>query len=396
MIINKSNRLNDVKEYYFSTKLKEISTLIKDGKPIINLGIGSPDLAPPKNVINAINAAVLEEKNHSYQSYNGLPEFRNTIADFYKTHYKVTLNSDNEILPLMGSKEGIMHISMAFLNEGDEVLIPNPGYPTYTSVTKLVKAIPVFYDLKQENNWLPNIEDLEKLDLKKVKIMWLNYPNMPTGNVATKALFKQLITFAKKHQILLVNDNPYSFVLNQKPLSILSINGAKEVAIELNSLSKTFNMAGWRVGMLLGKSTYIKTVLQVKSNMDSGMFYGIQKGAITALKTTNEWFDNQNKIYEKRRKIVWKILDKLNCTYNKSSVGLFIWAKIPNDKNAIEFTDDLLYKKDVFITPGIIFGSNGKGYIRLSLCINKEKLEEVLKRIISQSHTKNHKDSQRN
>ncbi len=381
MIIEKANRLNTVKEYYFSTKLKEIRTLIRLGKPIINLGIGSPDIAPPIKVIEAISEAVLNEKNHSYQSYQGLPEFRIAIAKFYKTHYNVNLNSETEILPLMGSKEGIMHISMAFLNEGDQVLIPNPGYMTYTSVTKLLKAKPIHYHLKQENNWYPDFETLEKLDLCKVKIMWLNYPNMPTGSVATKTVFQRLIAFAKKHQILLVNDNPYSFVLNQKPLSILSIEGAKEVSIELNSLSKTFNMAGWRVGMLLGNETYIKTVLQVKSNMDSGMFYGIQKGAIAALGITNGWFDKMNAIYKTRREIVWRILDKLNCTYDKNAVGLFVWAKIPKGIKSEQLTDKLLYEKDVFITPGTIFGTNGEGYIRVSLCASEEKFKEVLEKI---------------
>lgn len=381
MIINKANRLDNVQEYYFSTKLKEIRELISQKKPIINLGIGSPDLAPPKQVVEAISNAISIDKNHSYQSYQGLPEFRNAIAKFYKNHYDVNLDSDSEILPLMGSKEGIMHVSMAFLNTGDEVLIPNPGYITYSSVTKLVHAKPIYYNLTKENNWFPDFNALEKLDLSKVKLMWLNYPNMPTGGLATKELFKQLIVFAKKHQILLVNDNPYSFVLNQKPLSILSINGAKEVALELNSLSKTFNMAGWRVGMLLGKESYIKTVLKVKSNMDSGMFYGIQKGAIAALEISKTWFDNINSIYKKRRSIVWLILDQLNCTYDKNAVGLFVWAKIPNGINSNNFTDNLLYNKDVFITPGIIFGTNGEGYIRISLCVNEDKLNEVLNRI---------------
>jgi aspartate/methionine/tyrosine aminotransferase len=395
MVINKSNRLNNVDEYYFSTKLKEIRSLISQGKPIINIGIGSPDLAPPKKVVEAISKAIYNDNNHSYQSYQGLPEFRSAIAKFYKNHYSVDLNLDNEILPLMGSKEGIMHISMAFLNEGDAVLIPNPGYMTYTSVTKLVKAKPIYYDLKAENNWFPDFDALEKLDLSKVKIMWINYPNMPTGSVATKKLFEQLISFAKKHKILLVNDNPYSFVLNQKPLSIFSIGGAKEVALELNSLSKTFNMAGWRVGMLLGKSEYIKTVLQVKSNMDSGMFYGIQKGAIAALEITNGWFDKMNAIYKTRRALVWQILDELDCTYDKTAVGLFVWAKVPNGINSEALTDKLLYEKDVFITPGTIFGTNGEGYIRASLCVNEEKLNEVLNRIIiSQSYTEKYRVAQ--
>ncbi len=381
MIIKKSNRLNQVKEYYFSTKLQEIRELIADGNPIINLGIGSPDLAPPKQAIAAISKAVDDDKNHSYRSYKGLLEFRNAIAEFYKNYYEVKVNPENEILPLMGSKEGIMHISMAFLNAGDEVLVPNPGYITYTSVTKMLGAKPIFYNLTADNNWFPNLKELEKLDLTKVKIMWINYPNMPTGANASIELFKELISFAKKHQILLVNDNPYSFILNDKPLSILSIEGAKEVALELNSLSKTFNMAGWRVGMVLGKSAYIKAILQAKSNMDSGMFYGIQKGAIAALDIKNTWFNNLNNIYSERRKIVWKILNKLACKYDKNSVGLFVWAKIPSNIKSEELTDKLLYEKDIFITPGTIFGTNGEGYVRLSLCVTKEKLKEVLSRL---------------
>jgi len=376
-MIKKADRLNQVKEYYFSTKLQEIRTLIADGKPIINLGIGSPDLAPPKTVIEAITNAVQDETKHSYRSYQGLPEFRQAIANFYQRHYKVKLNPKNEILPLMGSKEGIMHISMAFLNPEDEVLIPNPGYITYSSVTKMIGAKPILYNLIQENNWCPNLEELEKQDLSKVKIMWINYPNMPTGAVATVELFKKLIAFVKKHEILLINDNPYSFVLNQEPLSILSIEGAKEVALELNSLSKTFNMAGWRVGMLVGKSDYIKAVLQIKSNMDSGMFYGIQKGAIAALEITNGWFDNLNKIYKKRRKIVWRILDILQCEYDKDSVGLFVWAKIPKETNSEALTDKLLYEKNIFFTPGTIFGTNGENYIRVSLCIPEKQLLTV-------------------
>jgi len=381
MIINKSNRLHHVKEYYFSSKLKEIRTLIASGKPIINLGIGSPDLAPPKAAIDAIAKAVLDTKNHSYRSYQGIPEFRKAIAQFYNNKFTVDLNPDNEILPLMGSKEGIMHISMAFLNDGDAVLIPNPGYITYTSVAEMLNVKPIYYNLSATTNWLPNFEELEKLDLEKVKIMWLNYPHMPTGAIATEELFKKLIAFAKKHKILLVNDNPYSFVLNEKPLSILALDGAKEVALELNSLSKTFNMAGWRVGMLLGNANYINTVLQVKSNMDSGMFYGIQKGAIAALEMTNGWFTKMNTIYTKRREIVWQILDELHCEYNKNTVGLFVWAKTPNGVNSKLFTDELLYKKDVFITPGTIFGSNSEEYIRVSLCVDEEKLKEVLERI---------------
>jgi len=373
-----AKRLDDVKEYYFSIKLREVRSLISQGKPIINLGIGSPDMRPPQEVINALNNADV----HGYQNYQGIPELRSAIAKFYQKYYRVSLQEKNEILPLMGSKEGILHISMAFLNEGDEVLIPNPGYPTYTSVTKLVQAKPVFYNLIEENNWLPDFEALEKLDLKKVRIMWVNYPHMPTGSPATDELFKNLISFAKKHQILIVHDNPYSFILNKNPKSILSFSGAKNVAIELNSLSKTFNMAGWRVGMALGKSNYLDAVLKVKSNMDSGMYYGIQQGAIAALNLSDEWFDQINEIYNMRREIVWKICDELKCTYDKNSNGLFVWAKIPTGKSSNKITDDLLYKYDVFITPGTVFGTNGEGYIRFSLCVNEEKIQEVLTRML--------------
>lgn len=380
-MIQKANRLKDVKEYYFSTKLREVAQLIQEGKPVINIAIGSPDLQPPSNVIEALKSTMQLDNAHKYQSYQGIPEFRLAIANFYKTHYNVTLNPSAEILPLMGSKEGIMHISMAFLNKGDKVLIPNPGYPTYTSVTKLVEAEPVFYNLNENNNWLPNFQEIEKEDLSKVKIMWVNYPHMPTGAVALKNDFKKLIAFAKKHDILVVNDNPYSFILNNNPQSILEVEGAKEVAIELNSLSKTFNMAGWRVGMVVGNSEILKTILQVKSNMDSGMFLGIQKGAVEALKLSENWFKKQDVIYNKRRILVWKILDALGCTYDTKIGGLFVWAKIPKGEKSEEFTETLLFKKDVFITPGTVFGSNGEGYIRASLCVAEEVLEEVLTRV---------------
>jgi LL-diaminopimelate aminotransferase len=380
-MIQKADRLNDVKEYYFSKKLRDVAALKNEGKPVINIAIGSPDLQPSALVIEAIQKAVLLPNAHQYQSYQGIPELRNGMAEFYKINYGVELNSGSEILPLMGSKEGIMHISLAFLNKGDQVLIPNPGYPTYASVTNLVEAEAVLYNLNAENNWLPNFEEIEKNNLSKVKIMWVNYPHMPTGAVASKEDFQQLINFAKKHDILIVNDNPYSFILNDNPLSILAVEGAKEVAIELNSLSKTFNMAGWRVGMVVGDAQIIKTILEVKSNMDSGMFLGIQKGAVEAFKLSSDWFDLQNKIYEQRRKLVWKIFDALNCTYDSSIGGLFVWAKIPKGENSEEITDRLLYEKDVFITPGNIFGSNGEGYIRASLCVDEIALNEVLKRL---------------
>ena len=363
-MITTAKRLDTVEEYYFSSKLREVRQLQSEGKSIINMGIGSPDLSPSKEVIEAVAAAILDENGHGYQSYQGLPELRKGMADFYQNQFDVALNPNNEILPLMGSKEGIMHISLAFLNEGDHVLIPNPGYPTYTSVTNLVGAVPVYYDLKEANAWEPDFEALEKLDLSKVKIMWLGYPHMPTGARGSLALFEKLVAFAKKHNILLINDNPYSFVLNDNPMSLLQIEGAKDVALELNSLSKTFNMAGWRVGMVLGNPEIIDAVLKVKSNMDSGMFYGIQKGAVAALNCDKSWFEDQNKIYRRRRELTEKLAEKLGCEVYKAGVGLFVWAKLPEGiESAEKFIDEILYEKHIFITPGTIFGSNGEGYI---------------------------------
>lgn len=310
-----------------------------------------------------------------------MPELRESIAAFYKSNFNVNVEPANEILPLMGSKEGILHISMAFLNLGDAALIPNPGYPTYTSVTNLVGAEPLYYDLVAENNWFPDLDALEKQDLSKVKIMWVCYPHMPTGAVATKEQLQALVKFAKKNNILLVNDNPYSFVLNTAPTSILSIESAKDCALELNSLSKTFNMAGWRVGMVLGSKEHLDAVLKVKSNMDSGMFYGIQKGAIAALKSSKDWFSDLNKVYASRRDLIFQLADKLNCTYDKNAVGMFVWAKLPADSvSSEEFIDEVLYSKNVFITPGTIFGSNGEGYIRFSLCVTQDKIKEAISR----------------
>ena len=308
-----SKRLDHIKEYYFSRKLREVGKLIAEGKPVINLGIGSPDLTAPKSVEAALVKSMNLDGVHKYQSYQGIPELRKAIASFYEKQYNVKLDGINEVLPLLGSKEGIMHISMAFLNAGDKVLIPNPGYPTYTSVTNLVGAQPVFYDLDASLNWLPDLKALEAMDLNEVKLMWLCYPHMPTGAKASYEDLKHIVDFAKRHNILLVNDNPYSFILNDNPLSILSVEGAKEVALELNSLSKSFNMAGWRVGMVCGKSEFISNVLKVKSNMDSGMFLGLQKGAIEALNLDQEWFSSLNAIYEKRRKLVYKLAEKLGC-----------------------------------------------------------------------------------
>ncbi len=381
-MIEPAKRLKTVEEYYFSKKLREVNKRIAKGVPIINLGIGSPDLRPPSQAINELTLRVHDEKAHQYQSYQGLPELRQAIADFYRDHFYVGLNPNSEILPLMGSKEGIMHISLAFVNPRDEVLIPNPGYPTYESVTKLIGAKPIPYDLSQENNWLPDLEKLEERDLSKVKIMWINYPHMPTGAKATKRDFEEIVSFAIKHDILIVNDNPYSFILNDSPISFLNIAGAKNIGLELNSLSKSFNMAGWRVGMVCGDQRYIDHILKVKSNMDSGMFYGIQKGAIQALASGDMWFSSLTSVYEERRQLIWELANVLNCTYDKQASGLFVWAKLPDNKiNSEEFIDDILDTKGVFITPGSIFGSQGEGYIRFSLCVPAEKIKEAIERI---------------
>lgn len=380
-MIRTAHRLHTIEEYYFSKKLREVRALMAEGRPIINMGIGSPDLAPSKEIIESIQTAVFEAGAHQYQSYQGLPGLREAIAEFYSTKFMVKADPTNEILPLMGSKEGIMHISLAFLNEGDAVLIPNPGYPTYTSVTKLVGAQPKYYNLTAENGWFPDLEALAKQDLSKTKIMWVSYPHMPTGATATEIQFEKLVAFAKKKDLLLVNDNPYSFVLNDNPKSILAVDGAKDVALELNSLSKTFNMAGWRVGMVLGSSDHIDAILKVKSNMDSGMFYGIQQGAITALKSSQEWYDSLNEIYVRRRDLIFALADKLNCSYNENSVGMFVWAKLPvGSKSAEKFIDEVLYEQNIFITPGTIFGSNGEGYIRFSLCVTEDKIQEAISR----------------
>lgn len=380
-MIEAANRLQTVEEYYFSKKLREVSALIAAGKPIINLGIGSPDMQPPKAVLNAISRSFENPLAHKYQSYQGIPELREAIASFYKTNFDVSLCSNTEILPLMGSKEGIMHISMAYLNAGDAVLIPNPGYPTYQSVTKLVGAKELLYNLDAANNWMPDFKALEQLDLSKVKLMWVNYPHMPTGANPSNTVFEDLVAFGKKHNILIVNDNPYSFILNDSPKSILSVDGAKEFCLELNSLSKTFNMAGWRVGMVMGSKVHISNVLKVKSNMDSGMFYGIQKGAIEALKCSKTWFATLNKAYEARRDLVWKLADALNCKYDKEATGLFVWAKLPAHLKSEAFIDKVLKEHHIFITPGTIFGTQGEGYIRFSLCASTATLQDCITRL---------------
>lgn len=376
-----ADRISTVEEYYFSAKLREVNQLIADGKPIINLGIGSPDLAPDRKVTEALKSTADHPQAHGYQTYIGIPELRASIAHYYAESYGVNLNPAKEILPMMGSKEAIMHLSMTFLNPGDQVLIPDPGYPTYASVTKLVGAEAVYYSLDLAKKGRPNLEELENSDLSKVKIMWINYPHMPTGAPGSREILKELVAFAQKHDIILLHDNPYSHILTKEPISILSIPGANEVAMELNSLSKTFNMPGWRVGMLLGRADWISEVLKVKSNMDSGMFLGIQKGAIAALNLGESWFTDLEHVYQSRRKLVWKLADKLGLSYSTTDSGLFVWCKVPDGKTADELVDELLYEKNIFITPGKIFGSQGEGYVRFSLCMPEFKILEAINRI---------------
>ena len=376
-----SDRLGEVQEYYFSKKLKEVQLLRESGKPIINMGIGSPDLPPDPSVINALKDVADSPSAHGYQSYQGTTQLRNAMAEFYRRKYNVLLDPVTEVLPLMGSKEGIMHISMAFLNEGDEVLVPNPGYPTYTSVTKLLNAKPVYYSLREDDCWEPDWAALDQMDLSKVKLMWVNYPHMPTGAKGSEALFIRLVEFARRHNILLVHDNPYSFILNDEPKSLLEITGAKDHALELNSLSKTFNVPGWRVGMLAGKKDYLQAVLRVKSNMDSGMFLGIQEGAVAALKLDDSWMAEMNKVYERRRSLVLKMTRLLQLDVAENTVGLFVWAKVPEGQTATEIVDQLLYDYDIFITPGLIFGSKGASYVRFSLCVKEEQIDEAISRL---------------
>jgi aspartate/methionine/tyrosine aminotransferase len=382
MIVKPADRTGNVQEYYFSQKLAQIDRMRREGSDIINLGIGSPDQPPSGNTISALIDEANKPSSHGYQSYSGIPSLRKAFSDWYGKYFHVELNPDNEILLLMGSKEGIMHISMAFVNTGDEVLVPDPGYPTYSSVTNLVGGIVRKYNLSEENEWLPDLASLEKTDLSKVKLMWVNYPNMPTGARGSIDLFEKLVVFCRKHKILLCNDNPYSFILNNKYISLLAVDGAKDVALELNSLSKSHNMAGWRIGMVAGQSDYIKTILKVKSNMDSGMFLAMQKAAVEALNNQESWYGLINSVYSKRRRIVEEIMTLLKCRYDKSQVGLFMWGRIPDEiKDCELWIEDLLMKTLVFITPGFIFGKNGERYIRISLCATEEKLNEARKRL---------------
>jgi aspartate/methionine/tyrosine aminotransferase len=377
-----SKRLEGIGEYYFSQKLREIDELNKQGKNIINLGIGSPDLPPHADVIKVLQEESAKPNVHAYQSYKGSPVLRKAMSDWYKKWYNVDLNIDTEILPLIGSKEGIMHICMTYLNEGDQVLVPNPGYPTYRSAVKLAGGVCVDFDLLEENKYEPDFDQLDKSDLSKVKLMFVNYPQMPTGNNANRLLFEKIVAFGKKHGILIIHDNPYSFILNEHPMSLLAVEGAKDVVLELNSLSKSSNMAGWRVGMLCGAKERIDEVLRFKSNMDSGMFLPLQLAAAKALSLDKSWYDSINKIYNERRVKVFELLDLLQCVYSKDQVGMFVWAKIPATyKDGYALSDDVLYNSNVFITPGGIFGSAGDNYIRVSLCGSIERFEEAIARI---------------
>ncbi|MCW3087845.1 MAG: aminotransferase class I/II-fold pyridoxal phosphate-dependent enzyme [Sediminibacterium sp.] len=379
MTIATSKRLEGIGEYYFSQKLREIEELNKQGKDILNLGIGSPDLPPHPDVIKVLQEEAAKPNQHGYQNYKGSPVLRQAIADWYARWYSVTLDPATEVLPLIGSKEGIMHICMTYLNEGDQALIPDPGYPTYSSAVKLAGGTPVVYELSEEHQWQPDFEALEEQDLTKVKLLWVNYPHMPTGQLPNREQFEKLVAFGKKHSILVCHDNPYSFILNKTPMSLLSIPGAKEVVIELNSLSKSQNMAGWRVGMLCGAKERIDEILRFKSNMDSGMFLPIQLAAAKALSLGQDWYDSINTIYATRREKVFQLLTALNCEFSKEQVGLFVWAKIPSTyTTGYELSDYVLYNANVFITPGGIVGKAGDRYIRVSLCASVEKLQEAI------------------
>jgi LL-diaminopimelate aminotransferase len=384
MIIQTANRLQSLKEYYFSIKLAEIRKMQAEGKPVINLGIGSPDLAPSQGTIDALSLSANNSNHHGYQPYKGTLALRKSMSDFYKKIYHVTLDPDTEILPLIGSKEGITHISLTFLNPDDEVLVPELGYPAYSAVSEMVGAKVRYYPLLEHQNWQPDMEELYRMDLSKVKMMWLNYPNMPTGAKAEVKTFEKLVAFAKEKKILLCHDNPYSLILNEEaPISLLSVEGAKEVALELNSMSKTHNMAGWRIGWVSGAKPYIDAILTIKSNVDSGTFLPLQDAAVRAFENPIAWHEWRNEIYRKRREIVYQMLDVLQCSFSKTQVGMFVWAKIPDNlKDAGELVDTMLYEKNIFITPGFIFGEKGRRYVRVSLCTREETLKEALGRLI--------------
>lgn len=382
-MIQPAERLSLVQEYYFSRKLKEVGKMNAEGKDIISLAIGSPDMPPSKSTIDTLCEVAKDPNAHGYQITMGTPELREAMSGFYKRWFNVDINPANEVLPLIGSKEGILHVTLAFVNPGEEVLVPNPGYPTYTSLSKILGAKVVNYDLQEDNNWQPDFEALEKMDLSKVKLMWVNYPNMPTGARAQMETYEKLVAFAKKHNIVVVNDNPYSFILNNERLSILQVPGAKDCCIEFNSMSKSHNMPGWRVGMCLANAEFISWILKIKSNIDSGTFRGIQLAAAEAMRNEEEWHQMANmQTYASRRKIAEQIMDVLNCKYDKDSVGMFLWGKIPAEySNCEELTEKVLHEARVFITPGFIFGSKGERYIRISLCAKDKKMQDALERI---------------
>ena len=383
-LINAASRTGLVNEYYFSTKLAEIARMRQQGLDVINLGIGSPDMPPAPNVIEALAKNASDSRNHAYQSYRGIPALRDSFAAWYMEYFRVALDPETEILPLIGSKEGIMHISMAFLDPGDEVLVPDPGYPAYGAAAKLAGGLPRSYDLDEENGWMPDIEAIEASGVERVKIMWINYPHMPTGARATPALFERLVSFARKHSILLCNDNPYSFILNKDHLSIFTVPRARDVALELNSLSKSHNMAGWRIGMVAGNSSFINDIMKVKSNMDSGMFQPLQAAAAEALAAPESWYAQLNEVYRRRRLKAAEIMNSLSCSFDPVQSGLFLWGKIPQGyTDAVVLTEELLHKQHVFVTPGSVFGDNGKRYIRISLCATEELLNAALERIDS-------------
>jgi LL-diaminopimelate aminotransferase len=381
-MIQPARRLQHTEEYYFSKKLREIDQMNGKGVPVINLGIGSPDMAPSPRVIEQLSATAARPGSHGYQGYKGIPALRNALAGFYRQWYQVELDPETEILPLLGSKEGILHISMTFLNEGDRALVPDPGYPTYRAATRLAGGTCLVYSLESSRGWLPDLEMLERQDLENVKLMWVNYPNMPTGARAGLRDFEKLVAFARSHRILLCHDNPYSFILNENPVSMLSVAGAMDTAIELNSLSKSHNMAGWRVGMLAGRQEIISEVLRFKSNMDSGMFLPVQEAAVTALGLGKDWFKKLNDVYRRRRDKVFELLDLFACSYEKDQSGLFIWAAVPDQyADGYAMSDSFLYDGRVFITPGGIFGDNGNKYVRISLCRDVKVLEEAIGRV---------------
>ncbi len=377
-----ANRLNTVSEYYFSAKLREVAQMNAEGKHVINLGIGNPDLPPSEATIEALCADARRPDAHGYQSYNGLPELRQAWAGWYARWYGVELDPDTEILPLIGSKEGVLHTTLALVNPGDGVLVPDPGYPTYTSASRLCEARVIPYPLDEARGWTPDFEALERMDLTGVKLMWANYPNMPTGARATRSLFERLADFARRHGIVVVNDNPYSFILNDEKLSILSVPGARDVCIELNSMSKAHNMAGWRMAMLASNAQFVQWVLRVKSNVDSGMYRPMMKGAVQALHNPPAWHDEMNRVYARRRATACRIMDALGCRYDPGQVGMFLWARIPDRyRDAAQLADEVLYGKHVFITPGHIFGERGTRHVRISLCCNEQMLEEALRRL---------------